>query len=80
MTTREIIAAGSSNGCGEVNYLQTELSSLGIESKKRNEFNDKEELETLATAIKEAYFQDYKTAYGNTSEREIDQSHFEHLI
>ena len=80
MTTREIIAVGSSNGCGEVNYLQTELSSLGIESKKRNEYNDKEELEILATAIKEAYFQGYKTAYSNTSDREIDQSHFEHLI
>jgi hypothetical protein len=80
MTSRGIIAADSSNGCGEVNYLQTELSPLGIESKKRNEFNDKEELEALAIDIKEAYFQDYKTAYSNTSDREIDQSHFEHLI
>jgi hypothetical protein len=80
MTPREITAAGSSNGGGDVNYLQTELSSLGIESKKRNEFNDKVELETLAAAIKEAYFQDYKIAYSNTSDREIDQSHFEHLI
>jgi hypothetical protein len=58
MTTREIIAAGSRNGGGEVNYLQTELSSLGIECKKRDEFNDKEELEALATSLKEAYFQD----------------------
>jgi hypothetical protein len=79
MTSRGIIVADSSNGCGEVNYLQTELSPLGIECKKRNEFNDKEELEALATDIKEAYFQDYKTAYSNTSDREIDQSHFEHL-
>jgi hypothetical protein len=53
MTTSEIIAAGSINGGGEVNYLQTELSSLGIECKKRNKFNDKEELEALAAAIKE---------------------------
>ncbi len=45
------------------NYLQTELRSLGIECKRRNEFNDKEELEALATAIKEVYFQNYKTAY-----------------
>jgi hypothetical protein len=80
MTTREVLAAGSSNGGGDVNYLQTELSSLGTESKKRNESNDKEELETLANAIKEAYFHDSKIAYSNTSEREIDQSHFEHLI
>jgi hypothetical protein len=57
----------------EENYLQTELRSLGIECKRRNEFNDKEELEALATAIKEAYFQDYKTAYDNedNNQREI---------
>jgi hypothetical protein len=55
------------------NYLQNELRSLGIECKRRNEFNDKEELEALATAIKEAYFQDYKTAYDNedNNQREI---------
>ncbi len=47
----------------QANYLQKELSSLGIECKRRNEFNDKDELEALATAIKEVYFQDYKTAY-----------------
>ena len=45
------------------NYLQTELLSLGIECKRKNEFNDKDELEALATAIKEVYYQDYKTAY-----------------
>jgi hypothetical protein len=58
----------------EENYLQNELRSLGIECKRRNEFNDKEELEALATAIKEAYFQDYKTAYDNednNNQREI---------
>lgn len=36
------------------------------------------ELEALATAIKEVYFQDYKTAY--TSNWEIDESHFKHII
>jgi predicted RNase H-like nuclease (RuvC/YqgF family) len=45
------------------NYWQSELSSLGIECKRRNEFNDKEKLKALATLIKEVYFQDYKTAY-----------------
>jgi hypothetical protein len=59
----------------EETYLQSELSSLGIECKRMNEFNDKEELEALATAIKEVYFQDYKTAYvddgDNNSQREI---------
>ena len=65
----------------EETYLQSELSSLGIECKRMNEFNDKEELEALATAIKEVYFQDYKTAYvddGDNSRREIigKKSHF----
>jgi hypothetical protein len=63
----------------KANYLQAELKSLGIQPKGRNELNDKEELEALATAIKEVYFQDYKTAY-NVSGIEIDQSHFDHLI
>jgi hypothetical protein len=44
-------------------YWQNELSSLGIEPKRKNELNDKEELEALATAVEEVYFQDYKTAY-----------------
>jgi hypothetical protein len=61
-------------------YFQDELSSLAIECKRPNEFNDKEELQALTTAIKEVYFQDYKTAYNDTSDTEIDQSHFDHLI
>ena len=48
----------------EKSYLQSELSSLRIECKGVNQFNDKDELEALATAIKDVYFQDYKTAYG----------------
>lgn len=54
-------------GENDENYLQYELSSLGINCKRRNEFNDKDELEALATAIKEVYFQDYKTAYDHIS-------------
>ena len=46
---------------------QNELKSLGIESKRQNDLNDKEELEALAEIIKEVYYQDYKTAYGNSS-------------
>jgi hypothetical protein len=60
------------------NYWQNELASLNIEPKRKNELNDKGELEALATVIKEVYFQDYKTAY--TSNWEIDESHFEHII
>ncbi len=43
---------------GEANYLRTELRSLGIDCKRRSEFNDNDELETLTTGIKEVYFQD----------------------
>lgn len=78
MASREIAATSS---CGEVNYLQNELSSLGIVCKRMNGLNDKGELEALTIAIKEVYFQDYKSAYNNSaSSIEIDQSHFEHLI
>lgn len=49
----------------EENYLQTESRSLGIECKRRNEFNDRYELEALPNAMKEVYFHDYKTAYTN---------------
>jgi hypothetical protein len=38
------------------NYLQGELNSLAIECKQKNEFNEKDELKTLTTAIKEVYF------------------------
>jgi hypothetical protein len=64
----------------EENHLQIELSSLGIACKRKNELNDKEELEGLATAIKEVYFQDYKTAYQEDAQIEIDKSHFDYLI
>ena len=49
-------------------YWQNELKSLGIEPWRQNELNDKEELEALAEIIKEVYYQDYKTAYGNQGE------------
>jgi hypothetical protein len=63
------------------NYWQSELSSLGVDCKRKKELNDKEELEALATAIKEDYFQYYKTAYDdNDIHKEFDKSHFGHLI
>jgi hypothetical protein len=67
----------------EKSYLKSELNSLAIECKRMNELNDEEELEALANAIKEVYFQDYKTEYNNdttNSNTEVDQSHFYHLI
>jgi hypothetical protein len=48
-------------------YWQNELKSLGIDPRRQNELNDKEELQALAEIIKEVYFQDYKTAYSNNS-------------
>ena len=47
----------------ENNYWESELDSLGIESKRKTELNDKEELENLADNIKQAMFEDYKVAY-----------------
>jgi hypothetical protein len=44
-------------------FWQNELRSLGIEPKRNNEMNDKEELEALADNIKQVYYQEYKTAY-----------------
>jgi hypothetical protein len=52
-------------------YWQNELKSLGIEPRRQNELNDKEELQALAEIIKEVYFQDYKTAYGGNNNSSI---------
>jgi hypothetical protein len=46
-------------------YWQNELKSLGIEPKRQNELNDKEDLQALAESIKAVYYQDYKTAYSS---------------
>ncbi len=45
-------------------YLKIELNSLGVEPKRKNQLNDKEELQNLSDNIKQAMFQDYKIAYG----------------
>jgi hypothetical protein len=58
------------------NYWQSELSSLGIKCKRKNELNDREELRALATAIKELYIQNYMIAYKD-SRTQIDKLHFE---
>jgi hypothetical protein len=48
-------------------YWQNELKSLGIEPRRQNELNDKEELQALAEIIKEVYFQNYKIAYSSNT-------------
>ena len=81
MTTTTSAQGGGVDNKEEEKYLQSELSSLGVDCKRKNELNGKEELEAHATAIKKVYFQDYKTAYDdNDIHKEIDKSHFGHLI
>jgi hypothetical protein len=48
-------------------YWENELKSLGIEPLRPNDLNDKSELEALAEIIKQVYYQDYKTAYSESS-------------
>lgn len=57
--------------------LRGELESLGISPKSTNELNDSKELEALTENVKQTYYQDYKTAYGD---KDIDASHFDHLV
>jgi hypothetical protein len=59
--------------------LQAELGSLGIECKQTNELNDKEESQTLATAIKDVSFQDYKSVH-DYNHTKIDEPHFDYII
>jgi hypothetical protein len=48
-------------------FWENELKSLGIEPRRQNDLNDKTELEALAEMIKQVYYQDYKTAYGESN-------------
>ncbi len=41
-----------------------DLRSLGVEPKRKSEFNDEQELKELAENIKQSMLQDYRTAYG----------------
>ncbi len=49
-------------------FWENELKSLGIEPRRQNELNDKEELQALAESIKAVYYQDYKTAYSSNDD------------
>lgn len=62
------------------NYWQNELRSLGIELKRKNKLNDKEELQALADSIKQAYYQDYKTVYSEEDDGKVKASDFGHII
>ena len=57
------LIAASEKQTGKKEYWRSELKSLGIEPKFKNELEDKEELESLTDNIKQSMYQDYKTAY-----------------
>jgi hypothetical protein len=59
----------------ENDYWENELKSLGIEPRRPNDLNDKSELEALAEIIKQVYYQDYKTAYSESSSNNNNNSH-----
>jgi hypothetical protein len=57
-------------------YWRNELGSLGIldPKQKKTELNDEEELEKLADIIKQAMFQDYKTAYSEKGDAHKEEA------
>ena len=61
-------------------YWKHELRSLGIEPKRSNELNDRYELAALTDNIKQVYYQEYKTAYDNDENIDLDDSSFNRII
>ena len=59
---------------GRNEYLKNELKTLGVEPKRKNQLNDKEELENLADNIKQAMFQDYKVAYSEKGDAHKEEA------
>jgi hypothetical protein len=55
-------------------YLKIELNSLGVEPKRKNQLNDKEELQNLSDNIKQAMFQDYKIAYSEKGDMHEEEA------
>ena len=58
-------------------FWENELDSLGVKPRRKNELNDRKELEALADNIKRAYYQNFKLAY---NERGTDESRFDYII
>ena len=59
----------STNQEDKKGYLEADLRSLGIGPKKKNELDDKQELQNLANNVKDSMYQDYKTAYSNKGDQ-----------
>jgi hypothetical protein len=55
-------------------YLKNELKSLGVEPRRKNQLNDKEELQNLSDNIKQAMFQDYKVAYSEQGDAHQEEA------
>jgi hypothetical protein len=51
-----------------------ELQSLGIDIKRKNELNNKQELEELARIIKQSMYEDYKLAYSRKGEEHKEEA------
>ncbi|HEV8387188.1 MAG TPA: hypothetical protein VGQ03_06160 [Nitrososphaera sp.] len=58
-------------------FWENELDSLGVKSRRKNDLNDRQELEALADNIKQAYYQNFKLVY---NERGTDESRFDYII
>ena len=55
-------------------YLEADLRSLGIEPTKKNELNDKAEIQNLVDIVKGSMYQDYKTAYSKKGDQFKDEA------
>ena len=55
-------------------FWQSELKSLGIEPKRKNELNDNGEIQNLTDAIKQSMYQDYKTAFSEHGDKHKDEA------
>ena len=68
---RQLQAQQTKNGYPQLNK---ELKSLGIDPKRKNELNNKEELETLVDNVKQSMYQDYKTAYSDKGSKHEEEA------
>lgn len=61
---------GSENEIEEI----VDLYSLGIDPRRKNDLNDKQELAELAENIKQSMYHDYKTAFGREGDRHEEEA------
>ena len=66
--------AGSESQTSKDGYWNSELRSLGIHPRRKNEANDNEELEKLTDNVKQSMYQDYEMAYSKDGEKYKDEA------